>query len=194
VTVWLEIGGKKRRVELGGTLSGGVVAGVLECSVDGRAVRVDVRLLEPGVMSLLVTFTEARSTEAQGSTEEQGSTEARSTEAQGRQYRCVLDGDGVVIGGRRYSFEVEDPRSLRGRRGAVAGTQGPRPVKAPMPGRVVRLLVEVGEDVEEGQGVVVIEAMKMQNELKSPKAGRVIRVGAAVGDTVGSGDVLVVVE
>ena len=63
-----------------------------------------------------------------------------------------------------------------------------------MPGRVVRLLVEVGDEVEEGQGVVVIEAMKMQNELKSPKAGRVVRVGAGVGDTVGSGDVLVVVE
>jgi biotin carboxyl carrier protein len=182
VTVWLEIGGKKRRVELGGTLSAGVSAGVLECSVDGRPVRVDVRLLEAGVMSLLIADPDARSTEA------------RSTEAQGRQYRCVLDGDGVVIGGRRYGFEVEDPRSLQGRRGQGAGTEGPRPVKAPMPGRVVRLLVEVGEEVVEGQGVVVIEAMKMQNELKSPKAGRVIRVGAAVGDTVGSGDVLVVVE
>jgi biotin carboxyl carrier protein len=67
-------------------------------------------------------------------------------------------------------------------------------VKAPMPGRVVRVLVEAGEDVAEGQGVVVIEAMKMQNELKSPKAGRVTRVGVAVGDTVGSGDVLVVVD
>jgi biotin carboxyl carrier protein len=63
-----------------------------------------------------------------------------------------------------------------------------------MPGRVVRVLVEAGDEVEEGQGVVVIEAMKMQNELKSPKAGRVVRLGAAVGDTVGSGDVLVVVE
>ena len=178
MTVWLEIGGKKQRVELGGMLSAGGFTGGLECSVDGRAVSVDVRLLEPGVMSLLIV-----STEAQGS-----------TEPQGRQYRCVLDGDGVVIGGRRYGFEVEDPRSLRGRRGAGVGTEGPRPVKAPMPGRVVRLLVEVGEDVEEGQGVVVIEAMKMQNELKSPKAGRVIRVGAVVGDTVGSGDVLVVVE
>jgi len=177
VPVWVEVGGKKRRVELGGTLSGGVGAGVLECSVDGRAVSVDARLLEPGVMSLLIA-----------------DLEARSTEAQGRQYRCVLDGDGVVIDGRRYGFEVKDPRSLQGRRGAGAGTEGPRPVKAPMPGRVVRLLVEVGEEVEEGQGVVVIEAMKMQNELKSPKAGRVIRVGAAVGDTVGSGDVLVVVE
>jgi biotin carboxyl carrier protein len=63
-----------------------------------------------------------------------------------------------------------------------------------MPGRVVRLLVAAGDEVEEGQGVVVIEAMKMQNELKSPKAGRVVRVGTSVGDTVGSGDVLVVVE
>jgi biotin carboxyl carrier protein len=59
---------------------------------------------------------------------------------------------------------------------------------------VVRLLVAAGDEVEEGQGVVVIEAMKMQNELKSPKAGRVVRVGTSVGDTVGSGDVLVVVE
>ncbi len=172
MTVWLEIGGKKQRVELGCTLSGGVVDGVMECIVDGRAVSVNVRLLEPGVMSLLIA----------------------DPNAQGRQYRCVLDGDGVVIDGRRFGFEVEDPRSLRGRRGAGAGAEGPRPVKAPMPGRVVRLLVEVGDEVEEGQGVVVIEAMKMQNELKSPKAGRVIRVGAAVGDTVGSGDVLVVVE
>jgi biotin carboxyl carrier protein len=168
VTVWLEVGGKKVRVELGGALN----EGVMECMVDGRAISVDVQLLEPGVMSLLMA----------------------DPEAPRRQYRCVLDGDGVVIGGRRYGFAVEDPRSLQGRRGAGAGTEGPRQVKAPMPGRVVRLLVEVGEDVEEGQGVVVIEAMKMQNELKSPKAGRVIRVGAGVGDTVGSGDVLVVVE
>jgi acetyl/propionyl-CoA carboxylase alpha subunit len=163
VTVWLEIEGKKRRVDLPSDMN----AGVMECLVDGRAVSVDVRLLEPGVMSLVIA---------------------------GRQYRCVLDGDGVVIGGRRYGFEVDDPRSLQGRRGAGADTEGPRPVKAPMPGRVVRVLVEAGDEVEEGQGCVVIEAMKMQNELKSPKAGRVARVGAAVGDTVGSGDVLVVVE
>jgi biotin carboxyl carrier protein len=167
VTVWLEVGGKKVRVELGGALSGGVSYGPMECSVDGRALSVDVRLLEPGVMSLLV---------------------------EGRQYRCVLDGDGVVIDGQRYGFAADDPRSLQGRRSAGAGTEGPRPVKAPMPGRVVRLLVAVGDEIEEGQGVVVIEAMKMQNELKSPKAGRVVRVGASVGDTVGSGDVLVVVE
>ena len=163
MTVWLEIGGKKRRVEL----PSDVGAGVVECRVDGHAVRADVRLLEPGVMSLLVD---------------------------GRQYRCIFDGDGVVIGGRKYGFDVDDPRSLQGRRGAGAGTEGPRPVKAPMPGRVVRVLVEAGDEVAAGQGVVVIEAMKMQNELKSPKGGQVVRIGVAVGDTVGSGDVLVVVE
>jgi biotin carboxyl carrier protein len=63
-----------------------------------------------------------------------------------------------------------------------------------MPGRVVRVLVAVGEEVAEGQGLVVIEAMKMQNELKSPKAGRVVKVGVEVDVTVGSGEVLVVVE
>jgi biotin carboxyl carrier protein len=172
VTVWIVVGGKKLRVELGGTLREGASGGRMECSVDGRVVNADVQLLEPGVMSLLIV----------------------DPEAQGRQYRCVLDGDGVVVGGRRYGFEVDDPRSLQGRRGAGGGTEGPQPVKAPMPGRVVRVLVAAGDAVEEGQGVVVIEAMKMQNELKSPKAGRVARVGVAVGDTVGSGDVLVVVE
>jgi biotin carboxyl carrier protein len=172
VTVWLEIGGKRRRVEL----PTGVSTGPMDCVVDGRPVSVNVCVLEPGVMSLVITSGGVQGGE------------------QGRQYRAVLDGDGVVIGGRRYDFAVEDPRSLRGRRGAGAGTEGPRPVKAPMPGRVVRLLVQAGDEVEEGQGVVVIEAMKMQNELKSPKAGRVVRVGAAVGDTVASGDVLVVVE
>ena len=135
--------------------------------VDGRSVVVVVCLLLRGVLSLLVA---------------------------GRQFRCVLDGNGVVIGGRRFGFEVEDPRSLQGRRGSGAGTDGPRSLKSPMPGRVVRVLVEAGQEVEEGQALVVIEAMKMQNELKSPKAGRVVRVAVGVGDTVGAGEVLAVVE
>lgn len=162
MTVWLEMEGKRRQVELPSA-----VAGTLDCMVDGRSVHVDAQMLEPGVMSLVV---------------------------QGRQYRCVLDGDGVWIGNRRYGFAVDDPRSLQGRRGAGGGAEGPRSVKAPMPGRVVRTLVMVGDEVAEGQGVVVIEAMKMQNELRSPKAGRVARVAVAAGDTVGSGDVLAVVE
>ena len=163
LTIFLEIAGKKRRVELPSSIN----LGVVECSVDGRIMAVDARILEPGVMSLVVD---------------------------GRQFRCILDGDGVVIDGHRYGFDVVDPRSLQGRRGVGGGAQGPRPVKAPMPGRVVRLLVEAGDEVAEGQGVVVIEAMKMQNELKASKAGRVAKVGVEVGETVGSGDVLVVIE
>jgi Acetyl/propionyl-CoA carboxylase, alpha subunit len=163
MTVWLEVEGKKRRVELP---SCGLDDG-MECVVDGKSIAADARILQPGVMSLVI---------------------------EGRQYRCVLDGDGVLIGGRRFAFEVNDPRSLQGRRSAGGGTAGPRAVKAPMPGRVVRVLVAVGDEVAEQQGVIVIEAMKMQNELKSPKAGKVVRVGVAVGDTVGAGDVLVVVE
>jgi biotin carboxyl carrier protein len=112
----------------------------------------------------------------------------------GRQYRCIFDGDAVLIGGRRYAFALDDPRSLRGRKGAGDGAAGPRAVKAPMPGRVVRVLVAEGDQVEEQQGVVVIEAMKMQNELKSPKAGRVARIAAMVEETVSAGDVLVVIE
>jgi biotin carboxyl carrier protein len=99
-----------------------------------------------------------------------------------------------VIGGQRFAFEVEDPRSLQGRRSAGGGATGPRALKAPMPGRVVRVLVGAGDEVLEGQAIMVIEAMKMQNELKSPKVGRVVRVASAVGDTVGAGDVLAVVE
>jgi acetyl/propionyl-CoA carboxylase alpha subunit len=162
MTVWLEVEGRKRRVELSTALDG-----VVECIVDGKAITVDVRLLQPGVMSLLV---------------------------EGRQYRCVLDGDGVLIGGRRFGFEVSDHRSLQGRRSVGGGAAGPRAVKAPMPGRVVRVLAAVGDEVAEQQGVVVIEAMKMQNELKSPKAGRVVRMAVREGDTVGAGDVLAVVE
>ena len=184
MTIWLEIEGKERRVELAARQATGSVtdwaassaanaAGcAVECLVDGRPVVVDVSVLQPGVMSLVV---------------------------EGRQYRCVLDGDAavglaVVIAGRRHEFAVTDPRSLKARRGGGAGKHGPRPVKAPMPGRVVRVLVAVGDEVVEGQGVVVIEAMKMQNELKSAKAGRVVKVAAEVGETVLQGAVLVVVE
>jgi biotin carboxyl carrier protein len=141
--------------------------GPQEYTVNGERFHAEARVLAPGVISLVVA---------------------------GRQYRCVLDGDSVLIDGRRYAFEVDDPRSLAGRRRAGGAASGPRPVKSPMPGRVVRLLVEPGDEVDEHQGVVVIEAMKMQNELKAPKAGHIASIAVAAGDTVGAGDVLVVVE
>lgn len=168
MTVWLEIDGCRRRVELpSSAMSEAGTGSSMECTVDGQPMTVDAQIPQPGVLSLLV---------------------------EGQQYRCVLDGDAVVIGGRRFAFEVSDPRSLRGRAGAGAGAAGPRTIKAPMPGRVVRVLVAIGEEVTEQQSIVAVEAMKMQNELRSPKAGRVARVAVAVGDTVAAGDVLAVVE
>ncbi|MDQ2834082.1 MAG: biotin/lipoyl-binding protein [Acidobacteriota bacterium] len=167
MNVWLSVNGRKHRVELPSAAGSGRLAGEIVASIDGRAVRADVQLIQPNVLSLLVG---------------------------GAQYRCILDGDAVVVAGQRFLFELDDPRSLQGRRSTGGGAAGPRAVKAPMPGRVVRLLVAVGEEVAEGQGIIVIEAMKMQNELKAPKAGRVLRITAAVEDTVASGEVLAVID
>ena len=63
-----------------------------------------------------------------------------------------------------------------------------------MPGKVVRVQLEAGASVEKGAGVVVVEAMKMQNEMKSPRAGVVVSINVKPGDTVNAGDVLAVVE
>src|SRR5215208_615089 len=100
----------------------------------------------------------------------------------------------VAVGAREYGVRLTDPKHLRGA-GAAAGEQGGRAqLKAPMPGKVVRVMVEAGQAVEAGQGLVVVEAMKMQNELKSPKSGTVAELRAEPGSTVNAGDVLVVVE
>lgn len=89
--------------------------------------------------------------------------------------------------------ELIDPRSLRGRK-SHGQSQGRREVAAPMPGKVVRVLVAVGDAVSSGQGLAVVEAMKMQNEMKSPIDGRVTEVRAKEGAAVTAGEVLLVVE
>jgi biotin carboxyl carrier protein len=99
----------------------------------------------------------------------------------------------VEIGGRSFSVEVEDPRNGHARRKGQ-GKEGRRDVTAPMPGKVVRVLVEAGATVEEGQGLVVVEAMKMQNEMKAPKSGTVIALAARTGASVTAGEVLVTLE
>jgi biotin carboxyl carrier protein len=98
------------------------------------------------------------------------------------------------VGSTRYGVEVRDPRSLRSRRDGAGDEKGPKKVVASMPGRVVRLLVGEGAEVEAGQGIVVVEAMKMQNEIKSPKKGVVQKLMATNGATVNAGDVLAIVE
>ncbi len=86
-----------------------------------------------------------------------------------------------------------DPREWRGRHGTLE-VQGRQQVVAPMPGKIVRILVQAGEAVEAGQGLVVVEAMKMQNEIRSPKSGKVEKIVAKEGETVNPGDVLVWVD
>jgi biotin carboxyl carrier protein len=119
----------------------------------------------------------------------------------GRVYECRVGqtkGRGsplsVTVGAREYEVALTDPKHLRGAGGAHAHDAGRAQVTAPMPGKVVRVLVEAGQQVEAGQGVVVVEAMKMQNELKSPKGGTIAELHAEPGATVNAGDVLAVIE
>ena len=99
----------------------------------------------------------------------------------------------AVVQGRRLTVEVDDPRRPR-RRAAGTFGEGRATVAAPMPGKVVRVLAAEGDTVEAGQGLLVVEAMKMQNEVKSPKAGRVVSFAAREGGAVAAGDVLAVIE
>ena len=92
-----------------------------------------------------------------------------------------------------FSAEVADPRAWRGRRHGGHEVEGRQQITAPMPGKVIRLLVQVGDIVEAGQGLLVVEAMKMQNEIRSPKSGTVERLQAKEGQPVNAGDVLCVV-
>jgi biotin carboxyl carrier protein len=111
----------------------------------------------------------------------------------GKSFQVRVSGDRMDVGGRDMVVVLQDPRdAVRG--GAGATLQGRQSITAPMPGKVVRVLVSEGDAVERDQGIVVIEAMKMQNEMKSPKSGRVISLAAQQGATVASGEVLAVVE
>jgi biotin carboxyl carrier protein len=104
----------------------------------------------------------------------------------------------VVVGGWRSELEVEDARraDLRERarrnRGTIAGAGGPLEIHAMIPGRVVAVAVAPGDVVAAGQTLLVVEAMKMQNELRTPRDGTVERVAVGVGETIDLGDLLVV--
>jgi biotin carboxyl carrier protein len=116
-----------------------------------------------------------------------------------RSYRCDIEPgkDGrvtVLVGDHVHQLEILDERKLRMRRASGKfSLEGPQRVDAPMPGKVVRVLIKVGDEVQEGQGLVVVEAMKMENELKSPKAGKVTELRAVEGAAVESGAKLAVI-
>jgi biotin carboxyl carrier protein len=130
----------------------------------------DVEVPEPGVYSVLM--------------------DGRSYEARVEETPAALV---VVIDGFRFEVDVRDPRRMS-RRHDGRGAEGVQSITAPMPGKVVRVLVAVGDPVEAGQGIVVVEAMKMQNEMKAPRDGRVTSLNVKVLDSVNAGAVLAILE
>jgi biotin carboxyl carrier protein len=147
----------------------------VRAEVDGRSYEVEARSSsQPGVYLLLLN---------------------------GHVYECRVEHAGqkheeveVTIGSRAYAVTLTDPKRSRGGQTAGALLDGTAQIVAPMPGKVVRVLVEEGAEVEAGAGLIVVEAMKMQNEMKSPKKGKVTSINVAVGATINAGDVLAIVE
>jgi acetyl/propionyl-CoA carboxylase alpha subunit len=160
----ITIDGKHHRLDLSRA------DGRWSCCVDGRNVEVDAVLARPDVLAVRV-----------GNVAYEIKSER------------VANDWNLWVGSTRFAAELRDPRSLRGRERA-GDNQGPRKIVAPMPGKVVRLLVREGNEVEAGAGVAVVEAMKMQNEVKSPKKGTIQKISVSEGAAVNAGDVLAIVE
>jgi len=149
------------------------------CAVDGREVSLDAVLVRPHVLSLII----GRPADAPSG--------GVSYEVKQEQ---TLSATHLSIASKRYQVEVRDPRSLRSHKGVGGEAEGASRVIAPMPGRVVRVLVKDRDAVEAGQGVVVVEAMKMQNELTALRQGVIQKVLVTEGESVNAGDVLLVIE
>lgn len=159
------VDGKPHRLELEKADGG------WDCRLDGKPFKVDALITRRDVLSLLM--------------------DGHSYEIKREQTATDLH---MWVGNERFAVELRDPRSLRSRRAGAGEEQGPRKLVAPMPGRIVRVLAAEKAEVEAGQGIVVVEAMKMQNEIKSPKKGTIQKIMAVPGAAVNAGDVLAVVE
>jgi biotin carboxyl carrier protein len=105
----------------------------------------------------------------------------------------AIGGLRVHVGAREYHIEIDDPRAWRRRRGGALEAEGRQEIVAPMPGKVVRVLVKQGDEVEAGQGLFVVEAMKMQNEIRSPKKGKLEKIFVTEGQVVNAGEPLAAV-
>jgi biotin carboxyl carrier protein len=170
MTAYVALVGKdERKVEIGeaGT------PGMYEVVIGDRTFHVDAAVLEHGTVSLIVD-------------DQSYGVELEPAGASGLN---------LLVKESIFSLEILDERRLRMRR-ATAGfaVEGKVSVLAPMPGKLVKVLVKAGEVVTEGQGLVVVEAMKMENELRSPKAGKVVEVRVKEGETVEGGAKLLTVE
>lgn len=164
MTYDITIDGKNYRLELARA------DGRWSCRLDGCEIEVDAVLARPDVLSLRIGNL-------------------------AYEVKCerVANDLHLWVGNARFAVEVRDPRSL-GSRARAVDDHGPKKLTAPMPGKIVRVLVNQGAEVGAGAGVLVVEAMKMQNEIKSPKKGTIQKILVREGDAVNSGDVLAIVE
>ena len=116
----------------------------------------------------------------------------------GRSYQVDIhtdkDAHEILIEGEHFDFELFDERKALLKKNAAMGAEGVQEIKSSMPGKIVKILISDGEEVEQGQGLVVVEAMKMENEIRSPKKGTIKKVGVKEGEAVEAGALLVVVE
>ena len=142
--------------------------GVYEITLDGRTVHVDAVRSGPTVYSII---------------------------EDGQQFEAMVDEKGahgfdVLVAGRIFHLEALDERTKLLAQTAASAPTGPQTVVAEMPGKVVKLAVAAGEAVREGQGVVILEAMKMENEIPSPISGTVREIPVSEGQTVEAGALL----
>jgi len=100
----------------------------------------------------------------------------------------------VTVNGSSFEIALRDPKRFLNKASGDEGSAGPASVSAAMPGKLVRFIVAEGDSVKEGQGVAVVEAMKMQNELKAPKSGTVVRLFVAEGQAVNAGECLLTIQ
>ena len=158
----VRIAGKTRTVELHRDGARWLIA------LDGVETNADAAEIAPGIFSILLN-------------------------GESHEVRVAPNPDGSLTlqdGPNEFKAEVADPRAWRGRKHGAVEAEGRQQIIAPMPGKVIRLLVKPGDQVEAGQGLLVVEAMKMQNEVKSPKTGTVEKLSAKEGQAVNAGDVL----
>jgi biotin carboxyl carrier protein len=160
----IELAGTKHRIE--NTQSGEREG----WRIDGREVVADAVEIAPGVYSLLIG--------------------GQAIEVRVEKFAGKLR---VAVGGREYEASVRDPREWKRSGGGAAESEGRAQIMAPMPGKVIRLLVAAGDAVDAGQGIVVVEAMKMQNEIRSQKSGKVEKLAVVEGQTVNAGDLVAIV-
>ncbi len=161
----VEVAGTTHRVELVQTRE------LSRWFVDGQSLAADGKEVSPGVFSILL----------------QGESFEVRIERLGADLRATVQG-------REYQLAIHDRREWKKNRAGAAEAEGRQQVLAPMPGKVVRVLVMAGAEVQAGQGLMVVEAMKMQNEIRAPKSGKIERLSVTEGQTVNAGEIVAVVS